>query len=257
MLHIEPSTLIFQIINFFILLVILTRFLYQPLLRTMQARETEITARLQDADERARLADAERARLAEQAQQASAVAEAQRTQLIAAANREREQIVARARDDAAHLLNEAHRRAEEQDELARSELATLARGAAVTIAAQLIGRAAGLQVHQAMLDRLLGGNLELTPRQVEALTRELERVRGHITVELAYPAPPDLEARCRAALAAALPAYTGAIEVTVQVEPSLVAGPRLLVGTVAIDLSLRHTLDELTTSPTVAGQEAA
>src|SRR5690242_16986095 len=112
MLHIEPSTVVFQIINFFILLVILTRFLYRPLLRTMQAREAEITARLQEADERTKLADAERDRLAEQAQQATRDAEAQRTQALADANREREQIVAQAREDAAHLQDDARRRAD-------------------------------------------------------------------------------------------------------------------------------------------------
>ena len=109
MLHIEPTTIVFQVINFFVLLVILTRFLYRPLLRTMQAREAEIAARLHEADERTRQADAERAHLAEQAQQAAAEAEVERTALIAAANREREQLLHRARDESGQLLDAARR----------------------------------------------------------------------------------------------------------------------------------------------------
>jgi F0F1-type ATP synthase membrane subunit b/b' len=39
------STFIFQLINFFVLLAVLTWFFYRPLLRAMQRREEEVAAR--------------------------------------------------------------------------------------------------------------------------------------------------------------------------------------------------------------------
>ena len=60
MLGFDIPTFVFQIINFLILLAILARFFYRPVLDVMQQRQEQIDARIEDAEERARQADEER-----------------------------------------------------------------------------------------------------------------------------------------------------------------------------------------------------
>ena len=61
MLRFQLSTFIFQVVNFFILLAVLTRFFYRPLQQAMKRQEAKITARLHEAEERVQKADSERA----------------------------------------------------------------------------------------------------------------------------------------------------------------------------------------------------
>jgi len=153
MLDIQWSTIIFQIINFLILLVILTRFLYQPVVRTMRQRQAAIAAQLQHADQRVAEADAERERLAQAIEQANLQSEQLLARTRAEAAAERARLIETARNDAARYREEAQLAMQEQERLALSRLEARIRASAVTIAGSLVRQAAGLAVHQALLDR--------------------------------------------------------------------------------------------------------
>jgi F-type H+-transporting ATPase subunit b len=254
-LHLEPSTFVLQILNFFILLAILSRFLYRPLLTVMQRREQEIADRLRSAEERAQLADAERQRLAERSRELEATVAARLAEATVEADRAGRQIVERARREAAETVEQAGQRAAESARAARAELEGLVRGTAVSVAGRLISQAAGPLVHQALVERLLDSGAGLTAEQLEALGRALANNGGRVLVELAYPPPPDLEVRCRALLAGREPAGSDEPSVEVRVEPGLLAGGRILVGTVAIDLSLKQTLEALSEQPPAVAAE--
>jgi F0F1-type ATP synthase delta subunit len=75
-----------------------------------------------------------------------------------------------------------------------------------------------------------------------------------VTVEVAYPPTPGLEERFRQVLATALGTDSAAVIVALRTEPSLIAGARLLIGTIVIDLSLHRTLTELS-QPQQVGEE--
>ncbi|MEW6519343.1 MAG: F0F1 ATP synthase subunit delta [Thermodesulfobacteriota bacterium] len=110
---IDWFTLCAQIINFLILVWLLKKVLYQPVLNAMAAREAKIAARLRDAEEKAALAEQEREKFLDLQQrlQSSAAAEMQR------ATKEADQF----RDE---LIDSVHREIEQN----RSQwLATLAR----------------------------------------------------------------------------------------------------------------------------------
>jgi F-type H+-transporting ATPase subunit b len=104
--------LAFQIINFVILLYLLNRFLFQPLMKRMDERSGRIEKGLEDADAAARdreLARAEReAAVAEARREAQAMiaratkmAEDSRNEIIGEARAEAERLTARARDEIA------------------------------------------------------------------------------------------------------------------------------------------------------------
>ncbi len=254
MLRFQLSTFIFQLLNFFILLAVLTRFFYRPLQQVMKRQEEEIAARLREAEERAQKADAERAQLAEATQRLQAEAEAVLANAKAEAARTREQVLEQARQEADHYVEEAKQRVREMERVAQQRLEIDLRRTAVMMAETLMHAAAGPPVHHALIEQLLGEGLRLDDDQGGLLRRAYAHANGSVTVEVAYPPTPGLEERFRQVLAAALGTDSSGVDVTLRTEPSLVAGARLLIGTIVIDLSLHHTLSELS-EPQPAGEE--
>ncbi len=83
---IDWFTVVAQIVNFAILLLLLRRFLYRPILRAMQEREQKIVARLQEAER----IQAEADRLAEEYRRKHQEIDTARQQLLTAAREEAE-----------------------------------------------------------------------------------------------------------------------------------------------------------------------
>lgn len=100
---IDWFTVIAQIVNFLILVWLLKRFLYQPILRALDAREKRIAAELAAADAKKREAENER----DEFQQKNDEFEQQRSVLLsrasAEAHAERQRLIAAARTDADEL----------------------------------------------------------------------------------------------------------------------------------------------------------
>jgi F-type H+-transporting ATPase subunit b len=244
-LHLEWSTLVFQLLNFFILLLVLGHFLYRPLMNAMQRREQAIAERVREAEERAKRADAERASLAEASRAAHAEAEAllARARGDAAQLKEKEQ--ANARQEAARLLEDAKRRIEDEERTADRRLSAAARSSAVRIAASLIDKVAGRPFHEALMTRLLDSGLGLDAAKTELLRRARNHGGDEVIVETAYPLAAEVTSRLEEALAKALGPGGRAVHATIRVEPTLVAGLRVLVGVGVVDLSLSRMLADL------------
>jgi F-type H+-transporting ATPase subunit b len=128
------------LVIFLVLLVILMKFAYPPILGYAEAREKRIQAALDEArhqrEETARLLEEQRAQLAEARQQAQAViaegkvaAERIRQELVDKARLEQQELVARARDDI-----------ERERQLALESLRREAIDLAMAAAARLVGQ---------------------------------------------------------------------------------------------------------------------
>jgi F-type H+-transporting ATPase subunit b len=245
MLDLELTTFIFQIVNFFILLACLTWFLYRPLLRVMKKREADIAAKLHDADERARKADDERRQLAQELQNARAQAEQLLTEARAEASERREQLLRQARTDVADMIEGAKQQIQQQEAAAQRVLQTRIGKTAVTVAGELVRQAIGPTLHAALLQMLVGNSSGLEAEHADLLLQAYGKADGKITVELAYPPSDAQQEQLRTALAHTLGRDNAALQLDFRVEPALVTGLRILVGTVAVDLSLSRTLEEL------------
>jgi F-type H+-transporting ATPase subunit b len=245
----EFSTIIFQAINFFVLLAVLSWFFYRPLQRIMRRREGEIAERIDQADRRAREADEAKQRLAAQQQDAARRAE----ELVAAARKrageERERVLEEARSEATRLVDTATRTAREResDVLARTEARVVE--AAIEIAANLVRTAAGEQVHLALLDRLFSSGFPAGPSS--RLLLDDIRAGGQLVVESAYPLTQDERDRIAALVSPAALARPPAVEV--RVAPGLIAGVRVLSHDLVIDMSLRRALEDLRAAMPEAG----
>ncbi|MBV7331641.1 F0F1 ATP synthase subunit B [Chloroflexi bacterium TSY] len=106
-------TFVAQIINFVVLLILLQRFLYKPILQTMRAREEQIAARFEEAESQGQQAQREAELFREKRQDL----ESQRSDLLAAA-------VSDAQQQRKQLLDEAR---SEVDGMREQWLAAIAR----------------------------------------------------------------------------------------------------------------------------------
>jgi F-type H+-transporting ATPase subunit b len=255
MLDLQLSTIVFQILNFLILVVVLTRFFYQPVLRVMKAREEAIAARLRAADERGREAEAERQRLAGLEEEAVARADA----LLAAARADAQETAQRgveqARQEAATLLDEARRAVDERERAALARVEAQVRDTAVSLAGSLIRQAAGPAVHQGLLDQFLRDGLRLSGPEAEALRQAVAAGDARLTIEVAYPPTVATEARLRETISRGLGLPPSATPLPIATVPALLAGLRILAAEFALDFSLRRTLQELQQAPVDAAEQ--
>jgi F-type H+-transporting ATPase subunit b len=245
MLHLQWSTLVFQLLNFFVLLFVLGRFLYRPLMDALERREQAVAARVREADARAKAADAERAQLAEAGRAARAEGEALLARARAEAAKLKEAQLTNARKEAARLMDEARQRIADDERAAQQRLSAAARAAAIRIAGSLVGAVAGRPFHEALVAQLLDGGLGLDRGRVDLLRRALNHAGGEVLVETAYPISDDVMSRLEEVLVKALGADAGPLRMRSRVDAALGAGVRLVVGVGVVDLSLRHTLDDL------------
>jgi F-type H+-transporting ATPase subunit b len=171
-----------QVINFLILVYLLHRFLYHPIINAMDRREERIARRMEEADERESEAE-EAARVYREKQEAL---EQERQQRLDAAEEEaearRQELLTEAREE----VREARRQwesdlAREQEELRRG-MRRAAVEAVARITRRVLADLADADLEARMVDRFLERLADLDEEERTALRRS-----GHLTVQTAFP----------------------------------------------------------------------
>jgi len=245
MLRLQLSTIIFQVLNFLILLAVLSWFFFRPLLRVMRTREEGITARIHEAEEKAQAAELERARLKDQSRSSRAEADALLALARKQAGEEREKILASGKADVSRLVAEARQAIQEQERLALDQVERHVRESAVALAGTLIRDAAGAAVHEQLLARFLEEGVRPASRDGESTTAILVGDRQTVDVELAYPVPKQTEAQIRDILGRDLALPGGGSAIRFRVNAALLAGLRVLAGEFVLDFTLQSTLERI------------
>lgn len=251
----NPTTIICEVVNFLILAYLLSRFLFKPTLKSIQARAEE-KARLlaqahADQEEAAALRTTWQSKVAGAEEQAAALitkaqkeAESTHTAIIHAAEEEAERILVEAHVDAAQV----HRQAAEkfQDELLTVVL---------DISGAVVYRLAPEGLHDSMVKQLSQriwkmGRDEM--ERVETFRNSLgDRVpTAHVTS--ARPLTPELQgtlARTFAALA------DRNVDLDITIDPALAGGVRVRLGDIVVDNSIAGQLAELRTAVAESLQE--
>ncbi len=225
-LGINLGYLLVQIIAFIVIYVLLTRFIYDPLLRTLKER---------------------RARIAKGVEDAAVAANARRN-----AEAEAERVVAAARTEVAQSIEEGRSRGEElakQIEAdARAEADRIRADARVAAAAErdqqlaaLRGQVADISV--AVARRLIGESLD-KKRQTAIISdfftkvpAEAKKLGGEVEVVSAMPLSADEQAQVKKEISAS--------GVSFVVDPDILGGLIVRSGDRVIDGSIRSGLNEL------------
>ncbi|MEO7401034.1 MAG: F0F1 ATP synthase subunit B [Polaromonas sp.] len=213
-----------QTLNFLVLVWLMKRFLYKPILDAIDAREKRIALALADAALKQVAAQKER----DEFQQKNADFDRQRNDLLGQAKDE-------AKAERQRLLDEARQvadtlRARKQDALA-SELQTLhqdiarrSREEVLAIAQKVLTDLAGLSLEERMGDVFTQRLRELDDEARAGLAKALKTASSPVRVRSAF----ELPAAQRAAIQSALNAsFVGDIQIQFETTPDLISGIEL------------------------------
>ncbi len=255
MLNLDWATVIFQIINFLVLVVLLNHFLFQPVMRNAAQRRAEKERLLRELEQerqeaarlRAELAD----RLAQAEQEAAAIiskareqAEADRAALLEEAQGEVERIIAEAH-------TEAYRRRLAAVNAFHEELLDTI----LEISGQVIARTAPPEMHDALVKQLSDRIWELgrsEMQRVEAFRRSLGNREPTAYVTSARPLTPENQGLLVRTLTALADRH---VNLEWKTDPALIAGLQVRLGDTIVDNSIAGQLDELRESVSSALKE--
>lgn len=233
------STFFLEIINFLVLLWVLKRFFYQPVLAVIARRRDQIEQTLSDARQREEGADRLRQRYEgrltdwdKEKQQARETLgrelDGLRAQKMSALERELEQ------------ARQKMQNAEEQrqaDTIHNIEVTALDQGA--RFAAQLLRQAAGPDLQNRLLTLLLTELGNLSAEHITDLRQHFEKDRESTTVTSAYPLLPDQQEQLRTVLEV----IAGQSQpIRFEQDPDLVAGIRVVLGAWVLGANVRDEL---------------
>jgi len=238
-MQLDWLTFTLEIVNFLVLVWILQRFLYRPVLAAIARRKAAIEKTLAEAGTRKaeaqalerqyrdRLTDWEKEKAALRAAALEAVA-AERAQRMAALER------ALGEEREKRAAAEAHRAAEEARRLERE-----AAEHGAQFAARLLGRVADAALEHRLVAAALEDLAQLPPERLEALRSACRDAGGRAQAASAFGLP----APQREALARALSAAAGAeVRLEFREDPRLLAGLRVGLGPLALDANLQTEL---------------
>jgi len=239
MLDFDWTTLLFQIINFLVLLLVLKHFVFRPLDRKLNERGQTISETLQAAQDR----ETEALRLQREWQERIAAAEKEAEEIVRAAQREAAQVHAA-------LLREARQRLDEltdemradlqrqRDEIVAQHFEEIL-DTVITLAANVVQSVTTRRTHDDLVTNFCASIYQLPQTDVEEYRRLL---RGRVPTAF-VTTPVALTPEQTQTLTDTLSSLIDRrMELQVTVDPSLVAGIRVRLADKIIDNSVRQQL---------------
>jgi F-type H+-transporting ATPase subunit b len=237
-LGINLSYLVVQILNFFIVMLIMSFWAYKPILKILDERRNKIAQGLEDARE---AADA-RANAQSEAEKIISDAQAERASIVADATQRAEKTTAdmrvTAEQERTKLLEQAQEAVKEQKENAlldlRPQIATLAIAAANKIVAVGLDEAR----QRALVDEFFSGVLDGKVEVLEGAKLQGQAAVVTSAVTLLENEQTMIESGLNDKLG-------GEVKVTFRVDPAILGGIVVRVGEHEVDGSARRVLENL------------
>ena len=221
-MQVDWITTIAQIINFLVLVYLLKRFLYRPIVTAMERREAHIAQRLEDAEQQSAIAQQQGNDYLEKTR----AFDHQREQLIEDTKREaeaqRSQLMAELRDEIATIRTRWH------EEVKREQQAFLAQARQVVgeqvclVARQALEDLADEELERQMLEVFIKQLAQLPGQEKEKLA-ESTAVKGLI-VQTGFPLSPDLQEQISAIVRQQI---TPELALHFEQQPALICGINL------------------------------
>ena len=235
------STLALQLVNFAILVWLLQRFLYRPILRLVDARRAALE---REHAEAASAAETAKRQLSELQAQRTGIA-GERAEALARAQEESRQLLSTRREqaerDAAGLMEEARRTVAREREQVLEEARRVALDLAADMARRVLAEIPESLRVQAWLERIGQHLRSLPPAQRAALSGELT-ANCPLRVLTAWPVATEAEEGWRARLGTALGSD---VAVAFETDPALIAGAELRFPHAKLSFSVKGAIAAL------------
>lgn len=237
-MQIDWITVSAQIVNFLILVWLLKRFLYHPVMRAMEQREQRIAKRLNQAEEREQQASEQQ----QQYQHKTEELERKRDEMLSEVREQVEQEKRQLLDEARDAVAETRENWQQQADQEKADFFTrLNRETAKAI--QAIARKALRDLADAGLEaQLIGKFID----QLKATDKDLQQTLRHSSGPLQIRTAYELESTVRARLTRIMhEQFSADIKVEYSITPELLCGILLVSGDRQLGWSLNEYLDNL------------
>ncbi|WP_372591046.1 F0F1 ATP synthase subunit B [Guyparkeria sp.] len=189
-----------QIVNFAVLLWLLKRFLYRPVLNALDAREKRIADRLEQAERSRQEAERER----QSYEDRNAVFEREREDRLddvrREADAERHRLLAEAREAAETLRKESERSLRNETRRLSDEIIRRARDEVMALVRRALADLADADVEEAMARSFIARLRTLDASQTESLAAAVERGGEPVRIRSAFPLSETLREAVRDAV---------------------------------------------------------
>lgn len=235
-MSIDWITVVAQIANFLLLVWLLKRFLYRPILNGIDAREAEISKRMHSADEARRAADAAAAEYRSQQEKLAAMQEHVVDQALQESASERERLLASAHAKVAEELADWHKQKERESQKFATALRRAGAETLLALTRKALHELADQTLEEAIVRHLVA--------QLQPIAIELDQAAGDSTEAVAStrdPLPTPARVQLRGEVERLLPATELAFTTDPEQSPGLI----LRIGGARVSWTIDSYTDEL------------
>jgi F-type H+-transporting ATPase subunit b len=240
-MQLDGFTTAAQIVNFLILVALLKRFLYGPIIEAMDSREAHIAARLQEAEVTRDRAAQQTALYHERLQQLQETRETMLVQAREEAEAQRQQLLAQARQEAQQTQMRWHQTLRQEQASFLQELRQHAGHQVCAVARHALAELAHADLEAAVTRVFLERLRDLNDEARHTLATAAHQTQG-VVVRSAFPLPVDLQQQIIRAVHDHLAADVG---VQFATEPALLCGIELETLGQKVSWHLTHYLNGL------------
>jgi len=242
---IDWFTVAAQAVNFLILVWLLKRFLYKPVLAAIDEREKRITAQLQDAEKKKAEAQKEQTDF----QHKKEKFDQQRTGLLAEATKtakdERDKLMEAARKDSEELRTKLQKNVHDELDNLNKKIGTLAQQEVFSIARKTLSDLAGVSLEECMLGIFIQRLQNMNDKQRGDLKTDLQASSKTALIRSAFELSPPQRTAIENAIKPLLSEET---TINFETKPDLISGIELTANGQKIAWSITDYLASLTNS---------
>jgi F-type H+-transporting ATPase subunit b len=239
---IDWFTVVAQIINFVVLMALLSRFLYKPIIRAMDARQSHIASQLAEAGRARTEAEQERASYRARNRDWDTNRQAMLAEVKAEAEAQRQELVGKARNEVEALQGRWHEAVQRQQTAFIRDLRQRAAKQLYAIARRVLQDLANTALDQRLAEVFLERLQTLSDERWRALAVSIEDGRCAVAIRSAFDLPETMRQACVQVLQDRLP--TG-VDVEFITQPDLICGMELTARGYKVSWSFEEYLETL------------
>jgi F-type H+-transporting ATPase subunit b len=242
---IDWFTVVAEAVNFLLLVWLLKRYLYKPVLATIAERERLIATQLQDAEKKKTEAQQEQANFRNKNEQFEQQRSALLLEATNAANTERQKLLENARRDSEELRAKLQKTVEDEFDGLSRKIGTLAQQEVFSIVRKTLSDLSGVSLEESTANLFIRRLREMSERQKEEIRSALHGSSKPVLVRCAF----ELAAPQKTAIEDAVHPLLGeGTKIEFETKSDLVAGIELAANGQKISWSITDYLNSLTES---------
>jgi len=241
-MQINWFTVIAQIINFLILVWLLKRFLYKPILKAIDEREEKIAARIKDAEAKDVTAKKEQAEFQKKNETFDKEKKELRDKAIAETNVERQKLLEDARNEATELRSKLDKSLKEMQENLNSDIAQKTQQEVFAIARKTLADLASLRLEEQSANIFIKRLNDLKKEEKKKFIDTLKSDSKPILVQSAFDLPEKQQADIKSAVNDILGMNT---QYQFKTTPELISGIEISSNGYKIAWSISAYLDSI------------